>query len=205
MEEEQGKQSGTATDIGGTQPQEGQAQQPSASGAESQAKTYTEEQLNAMFQDRVNRAKKSTEAEILKAYGVGSREELDSLVSEGKKSPEYKKALEAQAQGKEQLAFALNGIDPEMEDDIRFFFKGKGLELNDANLKAELENGKHRHWKKEGNVAQPSPKQDTAQAQTATKSGVTLSPVGAVPQSQDPAYNERRNKFLTAAGVKIKK
>lgn len=205
MNEEQENKSGTATDIGGTQPNQGEQGQSQDTKVEgSQAKSYTDEQLNAMFKDRVDRAKKSTEAEILKAYGVGSREELDSLVSAGKKEPEYKSALEKSAQGKEQVAFVLNGIDPEMEEDIRFFFKGKGVELTTETLKAELEGGKHRHWKKQ-EQAQISPKQDTAQPAQPQKQGVTITEIGSSKQNQDAEYAERREKFLAAAGVKIKK
>ncbi len=51
---------------------------------------------------------------------------------------------------REQVAFNEYNIDPERYEDIRIYFKGKGLDLTPENLKAEVES--HKEWVNKTNI-----------------------------------------------------
>ena len=201
---------GTDQQVGiQTQDNAAEGNQQQTAQAEPQAKPYTQDQLDAMFKERAERATRSTLQGIFDAYGVKTREELDALVAEGKKAPEYQEALKQSAKGQVNAAFAVAGIPDSMREEVEYYFKGRGLEITEQSLKEEL--GKHPHWKpaqaeaptnpQPQPQAQPSPTQGAAQQ---PRQGVTVTAIGSVPQDKDAEYLARRDKFLAAAGVRRK-
>ena len=107
-------------------------------------KAITQEQLNKIVCERL---KKQTEA-TYKKYGVKDDKELDELFKKAKSYDELKATYDTQAtelQGyKDRNILSQNKIIPEKVDDVLTYFKGKGLELTDENLKKALES--HEEW-----------------------------------------------------------
>ena len=133
------------------------------SGADNTA-TFTQEQVNKMISDRLNR--------IYKQYGVENKEALDELIN-GRADYETIKAdydtikadydsIKAQydeltASNNElakKYAFTSRNIKPELYNDIEMYFKGKGVDINETTLDEELKS--HDHWfNKPSAVIQP--------------------------------------------------
>ena len=90
---------------------------------ETTPKTFTQEQVNEIVRERLERT--------YKGYGANSKEELDALFESSKKN------------GKE-LAFLKNNVNPSREGDIDAYFKGKGIDFNGENLAKELST--HPEW-----------------------------------------------------------
>lgn len=57
---------------------------------------------------------------------------------------EYKNSKEENGSLKSKLMFFENNIEPSREDDIRAYFKGKELELNEENLVEQIKT--HPEW-----------------------------------------------------------
>lgn len=114
--------------------------------AEPIAKTFTQEQVNKIMRARLERDRLS----FLNRYGVKDRDGLDSLIGKAQSYDIMKERYEAGktriAELEERLAFMSNGINPDREDDIRAYFKGKGLEFNEETLVKELDT--HPEWRK---------------------------------------------------------
>ena len=114
--------------------------------AEVQPKTFTQEQVNKIMRSRLERDRNA----LLTRYGVKDRDGLDSLIGKAQSYDIMKERYEAKEnenyQLKERLAFMSNNINPDREDDIRAYFKGKGLEFNEETLVNELET--HPEWRK---------------------------------------------------------
>lgn len=106
----------------------------------------TQEEVNNLVKDRVNKTKE----QFYKRYGVSSREELDDLIGKCQSFDEVKERydnLNVENQSlKQELAFLKNNIDNKKIDDIKIYFKGKELELNEENLINELST--HPEWVK---------------------------------------------------------
>lgn len=113
---------------------------------EVQPKTFTQEQVNKIMRSRLERDRLS----LLGRYGVKDRDGLDSLIGKAQSYDIMKERYEAGknriAELEERLAFMSNGINPDREDDIRAYFKGKGLAFNEEALVNELET--HPEWRK---------------------------------------------------------
>lgn len=129
--------------------------------------TFTQEQLNQIIQERLARADQA----FYDRYGVKDQTELDSLVGEAQA---YETTLAENAQLKERLAFLTNGILPEKEDDVRTYFKGKGIAMSEEALKQVLQT--HPEWVKQA---------------TPPANNTTIVPVGAQPQ-QPPKEDEEQ-------------
>ena len=108
-------------------------------------KTFTQEQVNKIMRSRLERDRLS----FLNRYGVKDRDGLDSLIGRAQSYDIMKERYEASktriAELEERLAFMSNNINPDREDDIRAYFKGKGLEFNEDALVNELET--HPEWR----------------------------------------------------------
>jgi DNA-directed RNA polymerase subunit F len=108
-------------------------------------KTFNQEQLNEIVQNRLERERNS----IFSRYGVKDRDALDVLMGKAQSYDALKEKFDAQsteiADLKEKLAFVHNDISPDREDDIRAYFKGKDLEFNEEALKNALET--HPEWR----------------------------------------------------------
>lgn len=106
------------------------------------SKTFTQEEVNQIVSGRIN--------DIYSKYGVSSKEELDKIVGLGKKYNDLSTELETTKKDlqsiNEKVLISDLGLDNEKVNDIKFYFKGKGIDFNEDNLKKELEN--HQEWKK---------------------------------------------------------
>ena len=112
--------------------------------AEKQSRNFTQEQVNEIVRERLERANNS----LFTRYGVENRDGLDSLIQKAnayQMMDESFNALEKERDGlKEELTFMKNNINPDRYDDIRAYFKGKGLNFDQNNLTSELTT--HQEW-----------------------------------------------------------
>ena len=118
---------------------EGNGNAPSEAGKQvSETRTYTQEQVNDIVRSRLDRASKA----IYDRYGVDGEEGLDELIGMAQAYQTMKSkydAMQDELKGlKEQNMFHANSVLPEKEDDVRTYFKGKGLEMSDEALKQVL-------------------------------------------------------------------
>lgn len=141
-------------------------------------KTFTQEEVNALMQKRLERSK----ASFFERYGVKDLNELDDLFEKSKsydelnqKVSELTTQIETLTNEKNELstkneeltannedltnrhkdltkkyAFQSKNIKPEMMSDIETYFKGKGLEIDENTLDEELKS--HKYWEKENKV-----------------------------------------------------
>ena len=111
---------------------------------ESVSKTFTQEQVNNVIKERLERANKS----FLKRYGLENREALDDIVNKALSydlmDEKYNALIDENSSLKEKLAFIENNIDNNRIDDVRAYFKGKELEFNNETLAEELKT--HPEW-----------------------------------------------------------
>ena len=111
---------------------------------ESEVKTFTREMVNDIVRSRLEKDRKS----FYKRYGVADRNGLDSLIGKSQSydvmKERYDKIKGDYSALQEKMAFLSNNINPAREDDIRAYFKGKGIEFNDTNLMNEL--ATHPEW-----------------------------------------------------------
>lgn len=112
-----------------------------------ETKTFTQEQVNEIVKQRLLKQEKR----FLTRFGVEKQEELDDFV---KKSQDYdllkedfEKTKLENSQLLEQNAFLEQNIEPKRYDDIRVYFKGKGLNFTKEALCQEL--ASHPEWVKE--------------------------------------------------------
>lgn len=105
-----------------------------------QENTFTQEQVNQFVRDRIDK--------IYSKYGVENADELEQLISKARSyetmEEEYKNSKEENGSLKSKLMFFENNIEPSREDDIRAYFKGKELELNEENLVEQIKT--HPEW-----------------------------------------------------------
>lgn len=89
----------------------------------------------------------------LKKYGFTTDEELDSIIEKGKKYDELKTLNDSLIIDRENYYFLKANVKSEKIDDVKTYFKGKGLEFTLDNLFEILKT--HPEWIKEsskGNV-----------------------------------------------------
>lgn len=134
-----------------TQPEESQVEekeenQPDEEEEQVAEKSFNQKQVDEMIKARLERREKS----FLKRYGVQNLDELDEAIGKSQAYDVMKEKYEnikgENAQLKERLSFLSNGINPDREEDVRAYFKGKEIEFNDENLIKELET--HPEWLK---------------------------------------------------------
>lgn len=125
-------------------------------------KTYTSEQVTKFIKDRLDRYERS----VFKKYGVNDAAGLDSLFE---KSKGYDDILRERDEALEKVAFMGNNINPDKYDDIRTYFKGKGLQFTEDALKQHLET--HPEWVMKAAISKPK---------------TTIKPLGSEQQSQNP-------------------
>lgn len=89
-------------------------------------KRYTKEDVNDIVRGRINK--------IFGKYGVNKTEELDKVVEKGKAYDELKTKYDALL---EKQVFTDNKIKEDRIDDVKTYFKGKGLQLEN-NILAEV-------------------------------------------------------------------
>lgn len=109
-----------------------------AQGQDFRTRSYTQEQVNEIVRSRLDRANKA----FFDRYGVDGEKDLDELVGMAQMYQTMKSrydAMQDELRGlKETNMFHANAVLPEKEDDVRTYFKGKGLEMSDEALKQVL-------------------------------------------------------------------
>ena len=108
-------------------------------------RTFTQEELNGIVKERLDRQT----GKFLQRLGLESMDGIDELLEHAKA---YSEAQELMARYqleneslRQEMAFRDNEINPKKVDDVKAYFKGKGLELTGDNLKAEMET--HPEWR----------------------------------------------------------
>ena len=96
--------------------------------AEETPKTFTQDEVNAIVKERLERQ----ESKFLERLGIEAKEREGNLLSENR-------AL------RESIALIKNSVDPNREDDVRTYFKGKGIDLTEEALKEAMET--HPEWR----------------------------------------------------------
>ena len=116
-------------------------------------KTFSQDEVNDIVRERLEKSKKS----LYKKYGVEDSDGLDELFgkaqSYGVLTERIEELRQTNASLTEELSFLKNNIDPTRYDDVRAYFKGKGLEFNADTLVTEM--ATHPEWIK------PEVKNDT--------------------------------------------
>lgn len=102
-------------------------------------RTFTRDEVTKILKKRLDRYQNS----VYQKYGVKDVDELDSLFNKAK---EYDDIVRSRDEYAEKVAFLSNNINPDKYDDIRTYFKGKGLQFTEDALKQHLET--HPEWVK---------------------------------------------------------
>lgn len=131
-----GNQGGTGAPQGGTIPptapapkQADGANPPAPNNGNGTAKTFTQEQLDEIIKDRLDKQEKS----FLKKLGVDNFEDIGKEIANGKLA-------------RQELLLSKNNIAEGRYDDVLTHFKGKGQELTDESLKEVVKT--HPEWVK---------------------------------------------------------
>lgn len=114
--------------------------------------TFTKERVNELMKKRVERSHQS----FFKRYGVKDLTELDNLVGKSRSYDPLKKIhdehiakydalVKEHGDLNERYLFTTSNINPDRYEDIRTYFKGKGLDINSESLNAEL--ATHPDWR----------------------------------------------------------
>lgn len=104
----------------------------------------TTEKLNSIVRERLEKDRKA----FFKRYGVSSTEELDTILGKAENSDviasKYEKLANELNELKTEKLFNSHDVREDRMEDIKFYFKGKGIELNKENLEKEL--ATHKEW-----------------------------------------------------------
>ena len=124
-------------------------------------KVFTQSQVNEMVGNTRTETREKTFRYIYDRYGVKDEAELDELVGNAQALDSFKEKYETERAGwkqtsadrdkelmdvKEQVALLQSGINSDRFEDAKFILRGKGLEVNLDNIKAEL--ATHPEWSK---------------------------------------------------------
>lgn len=113
-------------------------------------KLFTQEEVNRLISERLDKQ----QSRLFKKYGINAREELDLIVGKSQQYDEMKSRYDELASQNELMSEKLlmleNNISPDKVDDLKYYFKGKGIPLNEENLKNELLT--HQNWVKKAEV-----------------------------------------------------
>ena len=111
-------------------------------------RTFTRDEVTKILKRRLDRYQNS----VYSKYGVKDSAELDSLFDKAKS---YDDIIKSRDEALEKVAFLGNNINPDKYDDIRTYFKGKGLQFTEDELKRQLES--HPEWIKQAPVTNNKP------------------------------------------------
>lgn len=149
MEEELQAQTaqGTATEQTAAEPEAEQPKEEEATATSENTdlpRTFTQEELNAIVKERLDRQS----AKFLERLGLEDMNGIDELLEHAKGYSEAQELMtryQLENEGlRQEIAFRDNDVNKDKVDDIRAYFKGKGLELTDENLKEQL--ATHPEW-----------------------------------------------------------
>lgn len=142
----------TATDVEnkGVETTENTNETPQDDKGEKKPKTFTQEQLDQIIRERIERERNSTIRKWCDKYGVNDEKGLDDAflksLSYDTMKQEYESIKSAKQELEKELAFVRNNIEPTKQEDVMAHFKGKDIVFNEENLKAELST--HPEWLK---------------------------------------------------------
>lgn len=107
-------------------------------------KTFTQEELNKIVQERLARHSQG----IYSKLGVNDEQGLNAYIEERVKlKSDYDLLITQKGELAEKLAFIENDILPERYEDVRIYFKGKGIDFSPETLQSELKT--HPEWLKQ--------------------------------------------------------
>lgn len=136
--------------------------------------SFTQEQVNNFVRARLEKYENS----LYKRYGVENKEGLNELFGKAQSysvmEERYNNQKVENATLREENAFLKNKVNPQKYDDIRAYFKGKGLELNNDTLINELST--HGEWLSVDEVKSPL---------------TTIQAIGTDPQMNVPKRDEK--------------
>lgn len=108
------------------------------------AKSFTQEQVNEIVRARLNR---STE-KFLSKYGCKNETELDELIGKAQAYSVMKERYDGLKNNNdvlnEQVTFMKNNVNPDKYEEVKAYFKGKDMLLNEGTLAEELKT--HPYW-----------------------------------------------------------
>lgn len=135
-------QSGQTAGPGTAEP--GAEGEPATEPQADRSKALTKDEVNEIVRERLAKRDRAMFAK----YGVSDEAGLDELFAKAGESDGLKAKLselsEESRSLKEKIAFFENGILPSKEDDVRTYFKGKGIEMSGEALRQVLET--HPEW-----------------------------------------------------------
>ena len=100
-------------------------------------RTFTRDEVTKILKRRIDRYQNS----VYKKYGVNNLDEFNALIEKAKG---YDDIVKSRDELSETVAFLRNNINPDRYDDIKTYFKGKGLQFTEDALKQQLET--HPEW-----------------------------------------------------------
>lgn len=100
-------------------------------------RTFTRDEVTTILRRRLERANNS----LYQKYGVKDANEFNSLLEKAKGYDSLKQERDSFS---EKIAFMSNNINPDRYEDIRTYFKGKGMLFDEGVLKGLLES--HPEW-----------------------------------------------------------
>lgn len=127
------------------------------------ARSFTQQEVNDLIKSRLGKS----QTRLFARYGVADQRALDDLISRAQSYSAVKQMYDElqseHARLSEDHAFMTNGVDPSRYDDVRAYFKGKGIDFGADRLAEELKT--HPEWLGAG-------KRPTAPTTTITPLGV---------------------------------
>ena len=136
----------TATEQPATEaaPQEPAEETETTSEQADLPRTFTQEELNAIVKERLDRQT----AKFLERLGIEDMNGIDQLLEHANGYSEAQELMtryQLENEGlRQEIAFRDNDVNKDKVDDIKAYFKGKGLELTDENLREQL--ATHPEW-----------------------------------------------------------
>lgn len=114
-------------------------------------KTFTQDEVNKIVSGRVNGLSEKATSELLKEFGLDSKEQLKSAVENSKKVSNYEKTIGEQNTKLKEYEFVdicnENKVKADCIDKVKIYLKGAGLEPTSENVANVLSNNKE--WVRE--------------------------------------------------------
>ena len=109
-------------------------------------KTFTQDEVNKIVSGRVNGLSEKTISELLKEFGLESKEQLKSAVDSSKKVSDYEKTIGEQNTKLKEYEFVdvcnENKVKADCIDKVKTYLKGAGLEPTSENVAKVLSENK---------------------------------------------------------------
>ena len=113
-------------------------------------KIFSQEEANALIGKARAEGRQSATNELLERFGVSSIEEIGDIIGKAQQfdyiSEEYNKANIELGEYRVKDTLTNANVLPEMFDDIKYYMKGKGVDITPESLGIELQS--HPNWLK---------------------------------------------------------